>query len=401
MLQLPHGCWCSDLSVSPKNWRNGGASLLTKTWRIQYYFKDPEHMDKYKYGKLVFVKGMNVYRTLPERRQATEKLLENELRLLKEDGYNPITKTFIPPGISDQSEIDPTTPFIKALTKSLARLTITQRTKIDMKSMITKLEKAARQLGIYNTSINSVTRRHLKTILDQCAINSIKFTNTRYNTYRGYLMMLFKELVELEAVPTNPLRDISKKPVTKKLKKVLIDNQRKKIDEHLAAVFPAFRNFVHLFFHSGGRMPELRQLKPSMVNLQKQTYRCIVKKRKQYTEVERTIKTIALPYWKYFLDNCPDDHFIFGPLLRPGMKPMGESMTSRYWQYYVKQDLGIDVGFYNLKHLNVTEVVDALDEQAAAELSAHTTTSMVAKVYDIRNKQRQHERLLGLKNKFA
>lgn len=358
-------------------------------------------MHKYKYGKLVFVKGMNEFKTLPERRQATETLLQNELRLLKEEGYNPITKVFNPPVYSDQYEIEPTTLFIKALYQSLERLSIVPRTKVDLKSVIKAIDKASRQLGMYNTPIAGITRRHLKNILDQCCRNNSKLSNTRYNTYRGYLMMLFKELVELEAAPSNPLRDISKKPVTQKLKKVLTEEQRKRIDDHLAEAFPAFRNFVHLFFHSGGRMPELRQLKPSMVNLQKQTYRCIVKKRKQYTEVERTIKTIAVPFWQYFMANCPDDHFIFGPLLRPGIKPMGESMTSRYWQYYVKQDLGIDIDFYALKHLNTSEIVDALDEQAAAELNAHSSTAMVVSIYDVKQKGRQHNRLKDVGNGFV
>ena len=401
MLQLPNGCMSSNLTVFPKNWQNGGNALLNLEWRIQYYFRDPAHVDKYKSGKLVFVRGMNCFKTLPERREATRELLANELLLLKEEGYNPITKAFNPAVVLDAQEIDRETPFIKALLASLERLSVTQRTKIDMKSMITGVGKAARQMGIYNISICNISRRHLKNILDQCGRDNSRFTNIRYNTYRGYLMMLFKELVELEAAPSNPLRDISKKPVTKKLKKVLTDLQRKKIDEHLAVVFPAFRNFVHLFFHSGGRMPELRQLKPSMVNLQQQNYRCIVKKRRQYTEVERTIKTIALPYWKYFMDKCPADHFIFGPLLRPGIKPMGESMTSRYWQYHVKQDLGIDIDFYALKHLNTSEVVDALDERAAADLNGHTSTAMVVSIYDVKQKDRQHTRLKDVGNQFV
>lgn len=400
MLQLPHGCYISTPSIYPKNWQTGGIQTLKLKWRIQYYFKDP-NFPELKHGKLVVVKGMNELKTIPERRQMTEHLLRNELKLLQERGYNPITRSFNPPIINRQCDIEPGTPFISALNKAKDRLSITHRTKIDMNSVIKVVARAARQLGLSDLDIGDVTRRHLKNILDQCAINSSKFSNARYNTYRGYLMMIFKELVELEAAPGNPVRDISKKPVTRMLKKVLSEDQRLKIDEHLAKVFPAFRDFVHLFFHSGARMTELRQLKPSMVNLERQTYRCILKKRKNYTEVERTIKTIALPYWKLFLENCPADKYIFGALFKPGNKPIGESMTSRYWQYYVKQDLGIDVDFYALKHLNTSEVVDALDERAAADLNAHTSTAMVVSIYDVKQKSRQHNRLKDVGNSFV
>ncbi len=57
MLQLQNGCSCSELSVSPKNWKTGGASILKKEWFIQYYFHDPAFKDKYKHGYQARVKG--------------------------------------------------------------------------------------------------------------------------------------------------------------------------------------------------------------------------------------------------------------------------------------------------------------------------------------------------------
>ncbi|MEJ7740594.1 MAG: hypothetical protein WKF97_24520 [Chitinophagaceae bacterium] len=37
-----------------------------------------------------------------------------------------------------------------------------------------------------------------------------------------------------------------------------------------------------------------------------------------------------------------------------------------------------------LKHLNTTEVVDALSEEEAAKLNAHTSTAMVIEIYDVK-----------------
>lgn len=401
MLQLPNGCSCSTPSVFPKNWKTGGSALMQVDWRIQYYFRDPSNPDCPKQGKLKVIKGMNSFKTLAERRLATKKLLDNEIHMLVDQGYNPLAKSYMAPEIVTAGSIAPGTPFIPALHQALSHLSVINHTSIEIKSIINSVEAAARDLGLSKISVDHVARKHIKAILAQCGKTNPKWSNNRFNKFRGYLMMLFKELVEQEAVPANPLRDIAKKPTVKKIKKTLTLQQRKDIDESLAERFPEFRNFIHLFFHSGGRKPELLQLKPGMVNLERQVYRCVVKKRKDYTEVERTIKTIAIPFWKYFLENCPDDHFIFGPRFKPGLKPMGQEMPTNYWKEYVKQNLGIDVDFYSLKHLNTTEVVDALDEEAAAELNAHTSTAMVVAIYDVKQKQREHKRLKDLGNTFV
>lgn len=320
MVTLPNGCYCSEFSVFPKNWKQSNASTK-KDWYINYRFYDPTVTDgqgKIK-PKQCIIKGMNRFKLLAERRQATQALMEEEMILLSGQGFNPITRQFMSGPVEPSDyEISPSTAFIPALKKALEKLTVTNRVRIGIKSIITGMDKAAMQLRFSNIEISKITRRHIKMMLEQCGRNSKQWSAARYNTYRGYLMMLYKELVELEAVPGNPIRDISKKPVAKRIKEVLSAEDRKRVNDHLANEWPEFQHFVHLFFHSGGRKTELLQLKPGMVDLVNQKYKCVVKKRRQYEEVERTIKTIAIPYWEYFLKNCPDDHFLFGPLFKPG-----------------------------------------------------------------------------------
>jgi hypothetical protein len=60
--------------------------------------------------------------------------------------------------------------------------------------------------------------------------------------------------------------------------------------------------------------------------------------------------------------------------------------------------LGITADLYSLKHLNTTEVVEALDEQAAAKLNSHTSTAMVVGVYDVRNEQRRNAKIILVNN---
>lgn len=403
MIALFDGCYCSELQVHPKNWNQAGASVK-KDWYIYYRFYDPQirdAQDRIK-PKLCIVKGMNGAKDLAGRRFATKVLVEEHFKLLQVEGFNQITGKYMAPVITDtQYEIDPSTPVIDALTGSMHRLSVTSRVKIGIKCVIKGIALAACQLRYDRIEISRITRRHIKSLLEQCARNSERWSNTRFNMYRGYLMMLFKELVELEASPANPIRDISKRKLTKKIKEVLSTGDRTRINDHLANVFPRFQKFVHLFFHSGGRKTELLQLKPSMVDLKNQSYRCMIKKGRQYKEVDRTIKTIAIPFWKFFLQDCPGDHFIFGPLFEPGLKPIGQDMPTKYWKDYVKIDLEITADFYSLKHLNTSEVVDALDEKAAASLNAHSSTAMVVNIYDVKQKDRQHNRLKDVGNSFV
>lgn len=400
MIHLPHGCRCSELKVSPSNWNSRGASCDDR-WRIYYRFYDPTFEKPY----LVQIKaGINQVKDLQERRTMVKGLINQEIHKLTTLSFNPITGQIDLPE-EFEYEIDPSTPFIKALEKAWDKLNVARSTKKGIKAVIKGVGKAAMQLRLNTHPINTITRRHIKAILDQCGKNSRSWSATSFNLYRAYLMMLYNELVELEAVPGNPIRDIGKRSIPVMIKDVLSKEQRKKITEHLQVVNPRFLTFIQLFFHSGGRKTELLSLKPGNVSLSKQKYRCIVKKGKKQREVERTIKDVAVPLWVEFLKDCPAGSYIFGPHLLPGEKPMGEGMPTRYWKKYVKDPedeggLGIDIDFYSLKHLNTSEVVDALDEQAAAELNAHTSTAMVVNIYDVKQKDRQHERLKKVNNTF-
>ncbi len=216
LLTLPNYCSCSNPSVFPKNWKNGGPATLKLDWRIQYYFRDSGHPR----GKLIVVNGINVFKTLEERRACTQALLDNELNLLKEQGYNPITRVKKPPPDLniDTCDIEPSTPFIKALKKAFQLVRVVQHTRRDMKCIVAAVERAAQQLSLHNTPVEGIKRRHLKTILNQCGANSKKWSAVRYNAFGRYLMMLFKEMVAVEAIQGNPITGISKERITKKVK---------------------------------------------------------------------------------------------------------------------------------------------------------------------------------------
>ena len=98
-------------------------------------------------------------------------------------------------------------------------------------------------------------------------------------------MILYSELCELEAVESNPVRDIKKKKVVKHIRQVLTPEERVKVNQHLQTNYPEFHRFLHIFFHSGARISELLRLKESDVELASQRYKLIVQKGRSYKQV--------------------------------------------------------------------------------------------------------------------
>lgn len=156
-----------------------------------------------------------------------------------------------------------------------------------------------------------------------------------------------------------------------------------------------------MFFHSGGRLTELVKLKAGDVDLERQRYKAVILKGANRKEVYRTIKNIAVPYWQYFLQGTENTDYLFSRGLKPGSKHQTSDNISRLWKRLVKEGLGLDVSLYTLKHVNTTEVVELLDNRAAAKLNSHESTKMVDTVYDVNRGDREHEKLKKVDNKFA
>jgi hypothetical protein len=88
MIQLPGGCYCSKLSVHPKNWQSKTADALCQ-WYISYRFYDPNFIDEKArcIPKQIIIKGMNHLQDLKEKQEAVKLLLQDEMILLQERGF--------------------------------------------------------------------------------------------------------------------------------------------------------------------------------------------------------------------------------------------------------------------------------------------------------------------------
>ena len=116
-------------------------------------------------------------------------------------------------------------------------------------------------------------------------------------------MMLFKELIELEVVEVNPIRDLSKKKSVQRLRKLSSMENRKLINDYLQHHQYRFWLFMQIFFHSGARLTEMMKVRRQDVNLHEQHFMVTIKKGNAYKEVLRPIKNIALPFWEMVVES--------------------------------------------------------------------------------------------------
>ena len=398
MILLHNGCYCSDLSVHPKNWNETGATTK-KDWYIHYQFHDPRFSAQHKYGKLVLVKGMNSFKNVTERRAATKMLLDKESYLLKFDGYNPITKQ-LEPSLNISYEIAPDMPILKALESAKGKLKLEPASVIDIKSMLKYFGESCKELNFDFIQIKDIRRRHIIIILEHVE-QKRKLSSTNYNKYVRYLSMLFNVLVDYDTIEGNYIRDIKKRKITKKIRLTLTAEERIKVANHLKSNHYNFYRFAEIFFQSGSRVIELLRVQKKDVDLKNQTVKYLVKKGPSSNEVLRPITNYALPFWTEVVQKAKSENdYLFSLDLMPGTKKINREQITKRWETHVKSKLKIKADFYSLKHLFLTEVTEKLNDIQAALLASHTTTSMVNKVYDVNNSSRKFEQLRNVNIQF-
>lgn len=419
MILLKNGCSRSEMKVTPGNWdtpaEKAPVKLTRLKWRIYYRYYDPAFKnDPKKWGQMIQISGMNDIKDLALRQAATKVLLESELDLIDEKLYNPITgKYHVFTGRVD--DIMPATLFIDALKKAAGMLQCVDRMMDDIKCAIKGIETAAGKLfdqGLHkpyiSLKISQVSRRHIVYIFEQCKKDNKKFSINRQNKYRAYLMMLYKQLVKLEAVEHNPIVDIPvEKGTIKKVKQLFTATEMLLIDTNLKAWEYSFWRYMRIFHRSGSRTSELLRLKPDKVSLESQEFVVLVKKGKQYVEQVRPIADDILPLWIEVMEQAKHGQYLFSEHFRPGTKHIDKTWVARRWDKYVQgypkewkdeklrreNCLYIKKTFYLLKSQNTDALDKLLDLEHAAAADGHTNTTTTKNHYAIGHNRRKIEKL--------
>lgn len=397
MIQLPNKCFITEMKIAPKDLD------MNKDWIIYYSFYDPQ----YKKPKLRQRRGMNHIKNFAERKRKAKMFMEMEMELLLK-GFNPFKNEMI----KDIAELSPDTPFIKALTKAAEKIKIGKKSLVDVNSVIKGVSLSARQLGIESKPIKDVSRKYFKMIFEKCRENNPRFTDNRQNVYRKWLKRVYDELIEMEAVESNPLVLIKKLKTAKKERRLPTKEERDLINNFLHTKYYNFWRSVQIFFMSGAREIEVMAVKKSDVDLENQKVRYTVKKRKQEEIVYRPIINAALPLWTEIYNEAEEGDYLFSYGLKPGKHFLSTEALSKRWKRHIKGNvqsrskkggkistgLNLDIDLYTLKHLNTTELMDKLDQEYnpakdVADLTGHKDTAMIVRIYDVKNKDRKNEKV--------
>jgi integrase len=399
-ISLPNGCSCSQPNVFPANWKAIGASCK-KDWYITYRFYDPAYEQQHPTGKLVMVKGMNGYKTVKDRQVSTAQILKEVLYYL-EKGYNPILDAIVEEKKRERTEpILPKDGLWRGIIFARSNKTYTKAGSADVDSYLRRILKVARALDLHTKPLGEFRRRDMMAIFDFMAREK-PWTPYTWNNCLGYVRPLFKLLNTYEAMELNPCYGIEKMPVPETTRKVLTDEERKTINEHLRDHHRRFWLFVQMFFHSGAREIELLQVKREDVDVTNQTYWVTIRKGKKKLpkREQKAIKNIAVPYWQEYIEDAGEGDFLFCKGWKAGKKSLSRDWLTHLWEKVVKDGLGIDVDLYTLKHLNYDEIDAKLGADAAAAQASHTSTRM-RKHYAVKAKQRELDKVKQLDNAFA
>jgi integrase len=457
MITTFNGCYRSEIKVQPTNWHTKKAST-TDNWRINYRFYDPafDNNPKLKKGKQVKILGMNHVSTLEVRQAITRALIDREKQKIDVKGYNPITDAYMAPpepiAFETPQELTPTTPFIKALTIVFNELSYEPCTAREIESVLNYFGQSAALLKKDQVPLNEIKTRDIISILANCknltvtrienkrvlingkwkiekqcvngkmvpvkvnVVTAKIWNDNEFNKHRKVLSSLYSELERQEIVEYNPIKKIPKKDTSiedpdQAKRQVLTIEERRRVHLTLIIDLPSFHRFIHIFYHSGARISEIMKVQGKNVDLAGQRFKVLVKKRRKWTWVWKTIKDVALPYWMEAVADCRQDDFVFSRGLVSGPKPIQTEQIGRRWRLHVKKKLGITSRMYDLKHLHTTEVINELEKlkaeltldpvMIAAEHNSHTSGAMVRNIYDVDYAKREHNRVKGLKTSFS
>jgi hypothetical protein len=425
MLKLPNNCRCTgingdskkcipdELPVFPRNWKTVRANPRI-TWYISYRFYD----DNLNQSQKVIIKGFNEYKTLKAKQDAVRTLMDYELDLLKNKGYNKITKSYyVDP--SGDVEISDHTPFLEALNYSYDNLKLPGTSKIDIKSCLKYISQAAELLRYDRIPLKDIKVKHIILVLEKTGqikkklleekrkLHPLKkypdaWTANTFNYYRTSLGILFKPLVKLQIKEFNIAYMVEKEKKIVKIRETLSTEERKIVDAHVYQLDYKFWRFMHLFFHSGSRIVEMLAIRKTekQIDFENLRFKITVKKGKKFQEEWRPIKEMIVDLWKEVYNESKQGQYLFSEGLNPGDKMIRREQVTRRWRRHVKKKLGITADFYSLKHSNLDDIAKMAGLAIAQEAGGHATPVITIK-YATGEPQRKFDAIKELKNSFA
>lgn len=395
---MANGCSYSDLFISPNLKKVSAKESISKEWYVGCKFYDPVMAKKYPQGYFWRKKGLAEYKDFKSRKEAAEILLDEMQRAL-DRCYNPI------PGICAFQEITDN-EFSTELYLSEAldvafkdhKQNISHGYSKSIESNINAIKPVIIKLKYDKTQIKDIQLKHIKKILDNSNLSAYS-----YNKFRKHLSVLFGILCANSCLIQNPCDHIPSKNHIKKEGVILTQEEFDEIYKYLINEHPHFANYMQIFHMSGCRSTELLGIKREDVNIEKQEFIVIVKKRKSHVREIRAIIPEAIPFWQKQIDYCIYDHdYIFGTGFSPELRlsSITTDAPGKYWNRYVMKKFNTESTFYKLKHFFLDKVEEMHGIVAAQGMAGHLL-GKTTEIYTVFKKKREIESLKQLSMKKA
>lgn len=122
--------------------------------------------------------------------------------------------------------------FASAMEIARQKISASEKHLKQVRIAITRFNKGLGYMEYSYINISDVKIWHIKNTLDH-----LNLTPSYYNKFRQYLSDIFKLLIEYGCIDHNPVRDISKRKIEKKIREVITDEQLKYIVPYLLMLF--------------------------------------------------------------------------------------------------------------------------------------------------------------------
>jgi len=357
------------VSITPKNWKTGGKSLLKKQWVIRYRYYD----DNKGISKQIWISDFNRINDLEERRKHLQDAYDAEIDRLKNNGWDPINNGCIAVLTKKENadEISNLMSFEDALKFADTKIKVSEETrKQETKPILKQLLEQSVTIGIALEPIKNITRKNLRQLIEKCAVTKVTKSNPdsaysqdKYNRCRKVLSYYYKQLLDYEVVEANIPQSLSKeKQSVKRLAPEISSENQKKVSEYLRDKHRSFWLYLQTLYNSAPRSTEMMRLRVKDVDLKGQRVKYLVKKGRVHEEKYRVIPDVAIKYWKEVIGDAPSNWYVFGKGLKPAPSPIKSYQIHKRWRRLVtsKEEFkDITLTFYKLKHLRLTDIADS------------------------------------------
>lgn len=360
--------------MKPK-FTNPKISKTARGWYVHYRYEGKQFRE---------IAGLNKIEDLEKREAKAIEICRLILVELK-SGWNPN----IPISFSETEKMNIVDAIKFALDKKSQ--SISKRTLVAYKSTTDFFIKAVKDLKLSNVLITDIKRIHIKTILERIKKNR-KWSDKSYNKNLGYLKAIIGELLQWDILEYNPVHGIKTIKIGEVIANIpATDEQVILIKEKLLSDFPSFYIYVISIFHTGIRPEELLKLKINMIDLPKN--QIILPAEITKTQIERIVPVnnyLKDYFEKMNIYDYDQDYYLFGSKREhsnrglkkdldfiPGPTMLNRDCASKLWRKLIKDDLGIDVNMYSMKHLGANKkILAGIDIDALRELYGHTSKMM-------------------------